>query len=194
MDRTLLSLVEGKTDAEAAAFLNARPPIAKPSNVLTTYATYLSIGEMPSPFTASVAGQLRQGLLLWIAGPDLSQINAQLPSPAQLQVLHDRLSGYPGIDLSSAKAPGFLSLFVSGVPGVVSPLLTQEQANALLAIGYTLNQPVTEEQVASARAFVAAKSLVATRYNSAVDLIEQAERLGNSCPSQSALLAVLGAE
>lgn len=193
--QAMLDLVNGLSDADAAAALNARPPVAKPSNLSSTYVTYLGIGELPSPFNAQVAGRLRNGLLAWVAGTDLSQINPSLPNPGQFSVIHSRLDAYPGVDMSSPQAPALLSLFSSGIPGILEPLLTVDQAATLLAIGYTRHEAVTAEEVSAARAaasraatIASRRALVVSRYNTAIGMLE-----GDTVPTEAELLAAMGA-
>jgi len=140
------------SDAEIVALHNAQAPAPRPGPV---WITYLWLGEARELFgdnAPNVSGAMRSDLAEWINSTDLSTINAALPNKGVLRSIHSRLDGSPGIDLTSASTPGMLQLFASGVPGVVSPILTAEHAAALLNLGYVVPDPVTEEDVATVRA------------------------------------------
>jgi len=180
------------TDAEVVALHNGQLPTPRSGPV---YITYLAIGERVDLFgeaAGNVAGTLRSGMEAWAAGVDLSGYSPALPNPGQLQILHDRLKGAVGVDLTSAKTPGLLNLFTTGIPGVHAPLLTIDQAAALLALGYYIPPIVDVPAVQAARlrlAGEARKARMAAIYNAQVDAID-AGVAGGKVPSEATLRAI----
>lgn len=130
---------------------NAQPATPKPSSP-ATYVTYLSIGEDVARFgedAGNVMGTLRAGMTKWVTSPDISHLSPGLPNPGYLATVHDSLKG-KGVDLTSLKTPKLLDVLVSGVDADHPPLLTPEQAAALLSIGYDVVTPVTVEEAQAA--------------------------------------------
>lgn len=135
-----------KTDAQIVALVAQQPPVAKPSDTAVTYATFVSIGKLLGDNNA--AGDIANKLQAWI---DAEGLPAPYPNRGQLSILYSRLAGYPGLDFADAQVPSMLGLFVAGAGDAHPPILSADQANALLAIGYTLPEQVTEADVAAFR-------------------------------------------
>ena len=190
--RELIIANPAATDAEVVALHNAQSPTPRPG---PAYITYLAIGERVDLFgdnAGNVAGTLHDGMEAWIAGTDLSTLNPALPNKGQLTILHQRLGGAVGVDLTSAKTPALLNLFTSGIPGMHEPLLTAEQAAALLSLGYVIPPTIDVAAVQAARLQMVAaarRARMAAIYNAQADAID-AGVIAGSVPSEATLRAI----
>lgn len=137
------------TADEIAGLFNAQVPTPKVSDK-SSFVTYVSIGTRRDLFgddAGNMAGKLHDGLAAWAAAPDISSLAPGLPNPGYLSILHARLSGAIGLDLSDTSTPAMLGVLTSGIDAAHPPLLTADQAAALLSIGYDVVVPVTAEIV-----------------------------------------------
>lgn len=174
-------------DADAAAAVPTH--VAKPGPVYVTYVYIGTLAALLGPAAGNIAGSMHDGLAAWCAAPDLSVSNPSLPNPGQLAIIHARLSGSLGVDLTDPTAPGLLSLFASGIDAQHPPLLSADQSAALLTLGYDVYGP-TAQDVTDVRAILALNAAKDARMTAVETWASYARNAVDTAASINALPAV----